>query len=69
MKQKQLTLQEIKVRQQQLEQESQEDEMALLMGVMGKPEIIERQVRREVELRWLQMEALLARNSKTYILH
>ena len=69
MREKGLTLQEIEYRQQQLEEELQEDELAVLMGFMGKPEMIERTVRREVERRWLQMEALLLRSKRSNILH
>ena len=69
MREKELTLQEIEFRQQQLDEELQEDELAVLMGLMGKPEMIERTVRREVERRWLQMEALLLRSKRSYIIH
>ena len=69
MREKGLTLQEIEYRQQQLEEELQEDELAVLMGFMGKPEMIERTVRREVERRWLHMEALLLRSKRSNILH
>ena len=69
MREKELTLQEIEFRQQQLDQELREDELAVLMGLMGKPEMIERTVRREVERRWLQMEALLLRSKRSYIIH
>lgn len=69
MRERELTLQEIEFRQQQLDQELQEDELAVLMGLMGKPEMIERTVRREVERRWLQMEALLLRSKQSSIVH
>lgn len=69
MNKKRLTLQEIELLQERLAEENQEDELAYLMGLMGKPEMIERTVRREVERRWLAMEALLARNSKSHIFH
>ena len=69
MREKELTLQEIEFRQQQLEEELQEDELAVLMGLMGKPEMLERTVRREVERRWLQMEALILRSKRSNILH
>jgi len=69
MRDKELTLQEIEFRQQQLDEELQEDEFAVLMGLMGKPEMLERTVRREVERRWLQMEALLLRSKRSNILH
>ena len=69
MREKDFTLQEIEFRQEQLEQELQEDEFAVLMGLMGKPEMVERTVRREVERRWLQMEALLLRSQQSSIVH
>lgn len=69
MREKEITLQEIEFRQQQLDQELREDELAVLMGLMGKPEMIERTVRREVERRWLQMEALLLRSKRSSIVH
>ena len=70
MKEKALTLQEIEDRRQQLNEELRDDELAVLMGLMGKPEMIERTVRREVERRWLHMEALLLRSKKrSNILH
>jgi|GEM_PF-3457822 len=69
MREKDFTLQEIEFRQEQLAQELQEDELAVLMGLMGKPEMVERTVRREVERRWLQMEALLLRSRQSSIVH
>ena len=69
MSDKETTLQEIEARQTQLDEEIQEDELIYLIGLMGKPEMIERTVRREVEKRWLAMEALLLRASKSNILH
>lgn len=69
MRGKELTLLEIEFREQQLEQELQEDELAVLMGLMGRPEMVERTVRREVERRWLQMEALLLRSQRSSIVH
>lgn len=69
MNKKRLTLQEIELLQERLEEENQEDELAYLMGLMGKPEMIECTVRREVERRWLAMEALLARNNNPHIFH
>jgi len=64
MKKKQVTLEIIETRQQELEQEGQQDELTLLMGLMGKPEMIERSVRREVEQRWLALEKALAITGK-----
>ena len=69
MREKELTLQEIKFRQQQLDEELRDDELAVLMGLMGKPDMIERTVRREVERRWLHMEALLLRSKRSNIIH
>lgn len=69
MREKELTLREIEFRQQQLDHELQEDELAVLMGLMGRPEMVERTVRREVERRWLQMEALLLRSKRSNIVH
>ena len=69
MDKKQLSLQELESLQEQLAEEIHEDEVAYLMGLMGKPEMVERTVRREVERRWLAMEARLRRYSKTHIIH
>lgn len=65
MKKKHVTIEIIELRQQELEQEGQEDELSYLMGLMGKPEMIERTVRREVERRWLALESALARTGKS----
>ena len=69
MSEKELTIEEIELRRRQLDQEIQEDEIAFLMGLMGRPEMIERTVRREVERRWLAMEALLLQSSRANRLH
>ena len=69
MADRELTIDEIEFRRRQLDQEIQEDEIAFLMGLMGRPEMIERTVRREVERRWLAMEVLLLQSSRAYRLH
>jgi hypothetical protein len=69
MADRELTIDEIEFRRRQLDQEIQEDEIAFLMGLMGRPEMIERTVRREVERRWLAMESLLLQSSRAHRLH
>lgn len=69
MADEELSLQEIEEFQQELEAANQEDELVYLMGLMGRPDMIERTVRREVEKRWLSLEARLRRNHKSDILH
>jgi hypothetical protein len=57
-----LTRQELETRQRQLEQETQTDQRAVQMGLLDKPELLERVLYREFEQRWLEMEALLLKN-------
>jgi hypothetical protein len=64
-----LTLQEVEARQRQLDRETQADEAALLLGLMEKAEIIERNIQREFEQRWLEMEALLLKSNTSRYLH
>jgi hypothetical protein len=64
-----LTIQEVEGRRQQLDQEAHADEVALLMGVVEKAEVIERNLYREFEQRWLEMEALLLKSSTSRYLH
>jgi hypothetical protein len=69
MAQKNLTLAEIEAVRQKLDEEIQEHELVFLMGLMGKPEMIERTVRVEVAKRWLTLTALLMRNKKSDFMH
>jgi hypothetical protein len=64
-----LTLQEIETRQQQLAEENQADRIALVLGLMDRSEVTERTLRREMEQRWLEMEALLLKGPRPNILH
>jgi hypothetical protein len=64
-----LTLQEIETRQQQLAEENQADRIALVLGLMDRSEVTERTIRREMEQRWLEMEALLLKGPRPNILH
>lgn len=62
---RELTLEEIKLRQKQLAQEDEQDQLALRLGRMGEAEAIERNTARCFQRRWLELEALLLKPQKT----
>jgi len=57
-----LTLQELETRRRQLDQEIQNDLLALQLDLIKQSDLIERNLYREFEQRWLEMEALLLNN-------
>jgi hypothetical protein len=64
MTDRKLTLEEVEMRQRQLDHEAQEDAIALFNGNLEKAQAIERDVYRQFERRWLEMEALLLKPEK-----
>jgi hypothetical protein len=57
-----LSLQELETRRRELDQETQNDLLALRLGLIKQSDLIERNLNREFEQRWLEMEALLLNN-------
>ena len=60
-----LSLQELETHQQRLNQEIQEDRLAIDAGRLSESEAIKRSVYRDFEQRWLEMETILL-NSNTF---
>lgn len=60
-----LSLQELETHRQRLNQEIQEDQLAIDSGNLSESEAIQRSVYREFEQKWLEMEALLL-NSNSF---
>ena len=69
MAHKDLTLADLEEFQQELDRELQEHEITFLLGLMGRPDLIERTVRMEVTKRWLTIDALLMKNKRSDLIH
>ncbi|MCB0192546.1 MAG: hypothetical protein KDJ65_11435 [Anaerolineae bacterium] len=58
-----LSLQELETHRQRLNQQTEDDQLALNAGQLSKSEAIKRSVYRDFEQRWLEMEALLLQSN------